>query len=52
MKESIYERNARIGADVKRAQFEAKMKMPYKFKKKYASKTFDGIAEAMAEQWG
>lgn len=37
MKESIYERNARIGADVKRAQFEAKMKMPYKFKKKYAA---------------
>lgn len=35
--ESLIKRNERIHADVKRANFEAKMQMPYSFKKKYAA---------------
>ena len=37
MKESIIERNKRIGADEKRAAFIAKQKLPYEIKKKYAA---------------
>lgn len=35
--ENILERNARIGADKKRADFMVKQKMPYEFKKQYAA---------------
>ena len=60
MKESIYERNARIGADVKRAQFEAKMMLSFWYQNandgknwsRNRSRTFPGIAKALAEQWG
>lgn len=37
MKESILERNKRIGADEKRAAFIAKQKLPYEIKKNYAA---------------
>ena len=37
MAESIIERNKRIGADVKRASFIAKQRLPYEMKKKYAA---------------
>lgn len=37
MKESIIERNKRIGSDEKRAAFIAKQKLPYEIKKKYAA---------------
>ena len=37
MKESIIERNKRIGAEEKRAAFIAKQKLPYEIKKNYAA---------------
>ena len=48
MKESIIERNKRIGANVKRSLFIAKQKQPYEFKKQYATiraREFVGLCE-------
>ena len=48
MKESIIERNNRIGADEKRAAFMAKQKLPYEIKKQYATiraREFVGICD-------